>query len=143
MTNALTFRALSALPAGLQELARQHVERHPCDCIDDLIGELAVALAELRGAAAEVIYNRARSRLRRATQDPAHHSAPLDIERHDVEQQDDEAEPSAARRRDIVREIAQQRRVSVRRAQQLVKSQIERAMQGDLFIADEIAGGAV
>jgi hypothetical protein len=71
------------------------------------------------------------------TQDPAHYSTQLDIERHDIEQDD---EPSLIRRQDIVREIAQRQRVTPRRAQQLVKQQIERAAHGDLFIE---AGGAV
>jgi hypothetical protein len=135
--SSLTYRALAALPPALQALARQHIEHHPSDDINDLIGELALALLELADAAtdAQRIYNRARSRLRRQTQDPAHYSAQLDIERHDIEQDD---EPTPIRRADIVREIAARQRVTLRRAQQLVRRQIERAAQGDLF-----AGGAV
>jgi len=142
MTSALTFRALSALPPVLQEMARQHARQHPADELGELVSEIAAALLELDDKAADpaLVFSRARSRLRRATQDPAHYSVTLGDAHHDIER---DAEPTPARRADIVREIAQQRRVSVRRAQQLVKSQIERAMQGDLFIADEIAGGAV
>jgi hypothetical protein len=134
---ALTWRALAALPPSLQELAWQHVMAHPSDDIDDVISEVAVASLELGLAAdAALVFNRARSRMRRASQDPAHYAVGIDIERHDVEIEGDD-EPSALRRADIVREIAQQRRVTQRRAQQLVKQQLARASQGDLF-----AGGA-
>jgi hypothetical protein len=134
---SLTFRALSSLPPALQALARQHVAAHPCDDLSELVSELAIAALELadRSTDAAHIYSRARSRLRRATQDPAHYSAPLDDAHHDIEQDD---EPTPTRRADIVREIAQQRRVTTRRAQQIVRRQIERAGMGDLF-----AGGAV
>jgi len=135
MTNALTFRALSGLPPALQVLAREHVAAHPADELGDLVSEIAIALAELRGAPAEVIYSRARSRIRRATQDPVHYSCGIDIERHDAEQDD---EPTALCRRDIVREIAQRQHVTRRRAQQIVRRALERAAQGDLFFE---AGG--
>jgi hypothetical protein len=139
MTNALTYRALAALPAALQALAKQHVEAHPSDGIDDVISEVAVACLELGLAAdAERVFARARSRLRRASQDPAHYSVGIDPERHDTAQDD---EPTALRHADFVREIAQRQRVSLRRAQQLVKQQVERAqIIGDLFVAE---GGAV
>jgi len=106
-----------------------------------LVGELAIAAIEFADAAADParIYSRARSRLRRATQDPAHYSAPLDIERHDAIA-DDDAEPTPARRAGIVREIAQRQRVTLRRAQQIVRRAVDRAMQGDLFAG---SGGAV
>jgi hypothetical protein len=139
MTNGLTFRALGALPAPLQTLARAHARQHPSDSLDDLISELSLAALELadRTTDAACIYNRARSRLRRATQDPAHYVVGIDIERHDVEiEQDDE--PSSPRRADITREVAQRQRVSLRRAQQLVRRQVERARLGDLFAG---AGG--
>jgi hypothetical protein len=137
--SSLTFRALAALPLPLQALARQHVAAHPSDDLNDIISELAIAAIEIADRATDPahIYNRARSRMRRQTQDPAHYSTQLDIERHDAEQDD---EPSLIRRQDIVREIAQRQRVTLRRAQQLVKQQIERAAHGDLFIE---AGGAV
>ena len=138
-SSSLTFRALAALPPALQTLARAHVAAHPSDDINDLISELAISALEFADRATDParIYSRARSRLRRQTQDPAHYAAGIDIERHDAPQDD---EPSLIRRQDIVREIAQRQRVSLRRAQQLVKQQIERAAQGDLFIE---AGGAV
>jgi ABC-type transporter Mla subunit MlaD len=133
MTNALTFRALGALPPALQQLARQHIEHHPYDDINDLIGELSLALLELADAAPDAtrVFSRARSRLRRATQDVAHYAASIDDARHDTAQDD---EPTPARRKDIVREVARQQHVSLRRAQQLVRRQIERAqIIGDLF----------
>jgi hypothetical protein len=139
MTNALTFRALAALPPPLQTLARQHIAAHPCDDLSELISELAIAAIELADAATDArhIYNRARSRLRRQTQDPAHYATVIDDAHHDIERDD---EQSALRRADIVREIARQRGISLRRAQQIVSRQLARAAQGDLFSE---AGGAV
>jgi hypothetical protein len=141
MSTALTFRALSALPPALQSLARQHVQQHPSDDLSELVSELAVAAIELadRSTDAARVFARARSWLRRQTQDPAHYSAHLDIERHDTVQDD---EPSALRRADLVLEVQQRQRVTTRRAQQIIRAQLARAMQGDLFIADEIAGVA-
>jgi len=138
MTCALTWRALGALPPALRALARQHVQCHPCDDLGDLISELAVAALELANRATDParIYSRARSRLRRATQDPAHYAVGIDIERHDIERDD---EPTPIDRRDIVREVARQHHESLRRAQQIVRRQIERAARGDLFAG---AGGA-
>jgi hypothetical protein len=139
MTSALTFRALATLPQPLQTLARAHVAVHPADNLDDLISELAIAQLEAvdQTTDAACIYSRARSRLRRTTQDPAHYGAPLDIERHDIGvEQDDET--TALRRSDITREVARQHDVSLRRAQQLVRRQIERTRLGDLFAG---AGG--
>jgi hypothetical protein len=143
MSTALTFRALAALPQPLQAMARAHVQQHPCDDLGELISELALAALELTDRstdAAHNIYARARSRLRRATQDVAHYSVTLDIERHDTAADDADDEPSLIRRQDIVLDVQQRKRVTLRRAQQLVRRQIERAAQGDLFIADEIAG---
>jgi hypothetical protein len=135
-SSSLTFRALAALPLPLQTLARQHVQQHPRDCLDDLISELALAALEFadRATDASSIYNRARSRLRRQTQDVAHFSAPLDDEHQDIERDN---EPTPTRRADIVREVQQRQRVTARRAQQLVKQQLARAAMGDLFIGDE------
>jgi ABC-type transporter Mla subunit MlaD len=137
MTSALTFRALATLPQPLQTLARAHVAAHPCDDLDDLISELAIATIELAGVASDArrIFARARSRLRRATQDVVHYSASIEDARHDVPHDD---EPTPIDRRDIVREIAARQRVTTRRAQQLVKRQVERARLGDLFAG---AGG--
>jgi hypothetical protein len=135
--SSLTYRALSALPPALQTLARQHVMAHPSDDIDDVISEVAVAALEIEGADAERIFARARSRLRRATQDVAHYAAGIDDAHHDIERDD----PSLIRRADIVREVAARQHVTARRAQQIVKSQIARAqIIGDLFMAE---GGAV
>ena len=76
-------------------------------------------------------FTTARARLRRQTQDVVHYSAPIDDAYHDIEQAD---EPTPTRRADIVREIAAHQHVTVRRAQQIVKSQIERTqIVGDLF----------
>jgi len=53
MTTALTWRALAALPAGLQALARAHVAAHPCDDLSELVSELAIALLELADRATD------------------------------------------------------------------------------------------
>jgi hypothetical protein len=105
MTTALTYRALAALPPALQAMARQHVQHRPTDDLSELVSELALALLELaeRSTDPARIYSRARSRLRRATQDVAHYSVPLDTEHHDIERDD---EQSGITRADIVREIA-------------------------------------
>jgi hypothetical protein len=134
--SSLTYRALAALPSGLQTLAKQHVAAHPADDINDLIGELAVAALEIVDAATDParIYSRARSRVRRQTQDPARYSVTLDDAYHDIERDD---EPSLIRRADIVRDVQQRQRVTMRRAQQIVRRQIARVAQGDLFIGDE------
>jgi hypothetical protein len=120
MTKALSFRGLGALPPALQAMARAHVQHHPSDDLGELVSELAIAAIELADAEPDArrIYGRARSRLRSATQDPAHYSVTLD-EHHDIEQQDDES--SALRHADFVREVQQRQRVTARRAQQLVK----------------------
>jgi hypothetical protein len=138
MTNGLTFRALGALPVELQSLARAHVAAHPSDDLGDLVFEIALAALELagRGTDAQSIFSRARSRLRRITQDPAHFSVMLD-EHHDIPQ---DGEPTPTRRVDIVREVAARQRVTARRAQQIIRAQLARSAQGDLFIAE---GGAV
>jgi hypothetical protein len=136
---SLALRALAALPVPLQTMARQHIAAHPCDDLGELVSEIAIALAELadRATDAERVFARARARVRRASQDPAHYGAPLDIERHDIGvEQDDET--TALRRSDITREVARQHDVSLRRAQQLVRRQIERTRLGDLFAG---AGG--
>jgi ABC-type transporter Mla subunit MlaD len=137
-SSSLAFRALAALSPALQQMARRHVAAHPADDLSELVSELAIAALELadRSTDTERVFARARSRLRRASQDPSHYSAQLDDERHDTIADD---EPTPTRRADITREIAQRQHVTLRRAQQLVRAQIERAMQGDLFVG---AGGA-
>jgi hypothetical protein len=130
MTSALTFRALAALPLPLQAMARQHIEHHPTDDLGELVSEIAIALAELADAATDRVFARARSRLRRQSQDPAHYAAGIDDAHHDIERDD---EPSALCRRDIVRDVAARQHVTARRAQQLVKQQLMRAAMGDLF----------
>jgi hypothetical protein len=135
MTSALTFRTLASLPPELQALPRADVQEHPCDDLS----ELELAALEITDAATDArrIYNRARSRLRRHTQDPAHYAIGIVFERHDIEKS---AEQGSLRYADFVREAARQQHVTLRRAQQLVKQQLARAMQGDLFAG---AGGAL
>jgi hypothetical protein len=131
--SSLTYRALAALPLPLQALARQHVAAHPSDDLSELVSEIALAALELADAAtdAQRIYSRARSRLRRHTQDVAHYAAGIDDAHHDIERDDEQC---GLTRADIVREIAQRQRVTLRRGQQIVRRAVERASQGDLFL---------
>lgn len=131
MSAQLAFAALACLPPTLQAKACAHVAAHPTDDLGELVSELYIAAAEL-AASDDVVFARARSRLRRQTQDPAHYGAALDIERDDIEAT---SESTALRYRDYVSDLARERRVTRRRAQQLVRKAIERARRGDLFFA--------
>jgi hypothetical protein len=133
-TASLSYRALAALPQPLQQLAWQHVQLHRADQLGELVSELAIAAIELADADAQQIFNRARSRLRRQTQDIAYYAAALDVERQDVAEDEEDEGEKPHFREEIVREIAQRHRVTLRRAQQIVRRQIERARAGDLFL---------
>lgn len=130
--NALTARALAALPADLQTQARQHCRTHVGDRLDDLISELWLSLAVARPSdTQEIIFKRARSATRRFTQDISHFSRALD-EDEAIENQN-HCESETFNRADITREIADQEQITKRAAQYRIKKQIERAKHGDLF----------
>lgn len=131
--NALTARIFATFPPELQSQVRSH----RFDDIDEVVQAVALALFEARGKTTMYqIFKRARSNVRRFSQDLARHSAGLDAvaEIAVADQQD----PTPLRRRDITREIVQQHGVTPRRARQIVAGQIERAkINGDLFLDDE------
>lgn len=130
--NALTARTLGTLPAELQ----QQIRAHRFDDLDELVQAAALALLEAkRGDTLAQIFNRARSNVRRFSQDVAHHSRPLDGVAEIADGGGDE--PSPLRRRDIAREIAREHGVTARRARQIVAEQIARAKTNrDLFADD-------
>lgn len=76
MSLSLLHRAIACLPQPLQDAVASHPHR---DEICDLIGEVWLALAELEpGEPLERAYARARARVRRWTQDPAHYAYSID-----------------------------------------------------------------
>lgn len=76
MTMSLLHRALACLPQPLQAAIASHPHR---DEICDLISEAWLALAEARpDEPIERAYSRARARVRRWTQDPAHYACSID-----------------------------------------------------------------
>ena len=128
MTADLTHRALAALPSELATRAREHARQFPRDGLSDCAGEAARALFEARqGETLAEVWNRARGRLRRFAQgNPARSLA----EQIAVAEP---APPSQSKRRHLVSEVSETQHVSLRRAQQIVASQIRRARHGDLF----------
>lgn len=131
--NALTARIFATFPPELQSQVRSH----RFDDIDEVVQAVALALFEARGKTTMYqIFKRARSNVRRFSQDLARHSAGLDAvaEIAVADQQD----PTPLRRRDITRELAQTHGVTPRRARQIVAEQIERAkVNRDLFADDK------
>lgn len=76
MTMSLLHRAIACLPKPLQDAIVNHPHR---DEICELVGEVWLALAEARpGEPVEMAYQRARARVRRWTQDPAHYACSID-----------------------------------------------------------------
>lgn len=131
MTVSLTHRALAVLPRELQALARAHVQRCPADDLGELISEIFLAIATAKAGEPLVrTFERARSNLRRETQDPARYGAGLD---------DQLAATASApkqenkKKSEVVREVAARRAVSERYGRKLVARQLSRARAGDLF----------
>lgn len=131
LTAALHFRALAALPAPLAALVRAHEYANE---IADLVQEAALAaLLAKPGDSAQQIYNRARSRVRRFTQDPAHHGACIDG--REVGAGAASASPT---RKQVRARVQADLGLSTRSAQRALKKQLERMRQnGDLFAGDE------
>jgi len=76
MTMSLLHRALACLPQPLRDAIASHPHR---DEICDLVSEVWLALAEARpGEPLDRAYARARARVRRWTQDPAHYAYSID-----------------------------------------------------------------
>lgn len=130
----LTRRVLSGFPQEIQALIRAH----RFDGDDELVQNVALLLAQehvCASAGADVIFSRARSLTRRQTQDPACWAAGFGVA-EDIDA-DDVAQACTGRRGGeraaLVREVAARDGVTLRRAQQRVAAQVERAAQGDLF----------
>lgn len=136
--NALSHRVVATLSKTLQAL----IAAHRYDDLDELVQQVALARLEAEaGDSDDAIFSRARSAVRRQTQDVAHWSVGH-LDGFDIATDDVIAARTARRgseRADLVREVAQLRKVTRRRAQQLVKTQLERVVQGDLFAV----GGAI
>lgn len=122
---------LATLPQALQSAIRQHTY---ADDLDDLIAEAALQYVCAPDAGPDVLFARARARVRRYTQDPAHYGTVYEPPADDTDEAAEEAQPTPLKRADYVREIARERGVTIRRAQQLVRQALERAREcGDLF----------
>lgn len=119
--HALTARALALLPAPLQSFCKTDSKYND---IAELVSECH---AQLLAADADTdlltIYQRARSACRRYTQDLSHYSRKFSSIEHSVAAPEP-AEPTPDRRRDYVRRIAEERGVTLRRAQQIVKQML-------------------
>lgn len=132
--NALTFRTLNTFPLEIQALIRAHAYED----IDELVQACAVELLKARrGDETDLtIFKRARSAVRRLSQDPACYAIGIDDYAEVISAADTQAAVTARRgseRAGLVREVARLHKVSRRRAQQLLRRQVERAACGDLF----------
>lgn len=141
MNEALTLRALSLLPTAEQAKIRALAAFGD---LDDLVQNACLAALEAktgglaqvkRGDSMRSLSDRARSRTRNFTQDPAHYGRGLDGIADVAADAADKA-PRARKRREITREVAGDFGVTPRRARQIVAAQVERARQGDLFFDD-------
>jgi hypothetical protein len=133
--NALTARTLATFPPELQAYIRTHSH----DDVEELVQQVALALLEARrDDTMRSIFNRARSAVRRFTQNPAHYGRGRGIDGiADVAADDKDTPPRGGKkRRELTREIAADRGVTSRRARQIVAAQVKRAKQGDLFADD-------
>lgn len=137
--HASSIAALQALPPGLARQARAHVEKYP-DSIDDLIGEIAIALLSLpAGTAHERVFDKARSACREFTQDLAYYSGVIDDDEEDIVV----VKPADPRRERVaakidIKEIQDRYKVGRARAYQ-IRAQLvaEEKCQADMF--DEVA----
>ena len=146
MNEALTLRALSLLPTAEQAKIRALAVFGD---LDDLVQNACLAALEAkngglskvkRGDSLRSLAERARSRTRRYTQDPAFYGRSLDGIADVAADADAAGAPRGRKRREISREVAADFSVTPRRARQIVAAQVERAKQGDLF-ADEGSDG--
>lgn len=129
--NALTLRTLATFPPELQTRCRAHIY----DDFDELVQQVALALLEARrDDTLRAIFNRARSAVRRYTQNPAHYGRDIDGIAEDVAA--DYTPAGGKKQREIAREISADHGVTTRRARQIIAAQVERAKQGDLFAGD-------
>lgn len=129
--NALTARTLSTFPVELQA----YIRARSYDDTEELVQQVALALLEARrDDTMRSVFNRARSAVRRFTQNPAHYGRDIDgfadVATDDTDPTDP---PRGKKRRELAREIAADHGVSTRRARQIIAKQVRRAQQGDLF----------
>jgi hypothetical protein len=133
MTTA--YSTLSVLPPALAAMVRER----PAHEHDELAQECALAWLEAAQQAAdtplEQVFNRARSRVRSFSRAPVSVRAvsiddAIGIEDLAADADDDDRPgPASWRRKDVVRWVAEQRGVSVRRAEQQVAAALEKAAQ--------------
>lgn len=136
--NALTARTLATFPVELQACIRSHHCSHHYDDIEELVQQVALSLLEARrDDTMRAIFNRARSAVRRFTQNPAHYGRDIDGFAGVADDDKDPTPPRGKKRRELAREIAADHGVSTRRARQIVAEQVRRAKQGDLFAGYE------
>ncbi len=131
MIHPLTLRALAELPAPLANKVRAHAYRAETA---DLISEVWISLAEASaGDSLGKIFNRARSRTREFSQDPAHYGVAI-YGREDLAEGDAPVY-SARVRGEASASMAAREGISRRAAQYRIKKQRERGEQGqgDLF----------
>lgn len=133
MTAALHFRVLEALPAPLAALCRAHAY---ADELQELVQEAALAMLAAPEDSATAIYNRARSNVRRFSQNPAHYATGGDA--IDMLFGDDVLTAGAGfTRRQVRKQIESDLGLNTRAAQRLLRKQLERMREnGDLFAGD-------
>lgn len=129
--NILTARALGTLPAELQSLCRGHRR----DDFDEIVQAAAVSFFECPSLGLGKVFSRARSAVRRFTQDAAHHGRALNADLDAAE----EAESGAfISHKQIRRQVEVELSINKRTAQRRLKRQLERIRQGgDLFVGEE------
>lgn len=136
MTMSLMRRALACLPQPLQDAIASHPHR---DEICDLVSEAWIALAEARpGEPIGRAYQRARARVRRWTQDPAHYAFGIDTA-GDVA--DGEVALSSGRPRALSAELADACGISRRTAQLHLQRMRAAAAAGQQELFGALTGG--
>lgn len=118
--HALTARALALLPGPLQSFCRSDKYTDFAELVSECHAQLLAADADTDLL---TVYKRARSNCRRYTQDISHYASCYHSIDHAVPAPEP-AEPTPDRRRDYVRRIADERGVTLRRAQQIVKQML-------------------
>lgn len=139
----LTKAALLALPVGLQALVNSDRYNNKRELIQNCALEFLKAKST---DTLEQVYKRARARTRRFTQDIVHfscayddgnrkHEKALEFHRNLFVMDEGEEEAAARKRADRTKALAKELGVSQRRAQQIVKQQLDDTKrQGDLFV---------
>lgn len=142
MTAALHFRALDALPAPLAALISAHAF---ADELQELVQEAALALTASPGDSVQAIYGRARSNVRRFSQDLAHYARGIDgITEAEATAEQIELPAAKLTRKQARARIEADLGISTSAARRLLKKQLERMREnGDLFAGDESESGGL